>query len=129
MTLVVDTSVVLAAMLGEPGGDVLDEPGELFHFSVVNLAEVHTKVIENGGAIADVEAFLQPLSIRIRAFREGHAEQVGLLRATTRHRGLSLGDRACLSLGLLTGLPVLTADTKWVGLDLGIDVRLIRNAR
>lgn len=126
MTKVIDSSVVLAALLGEPGGEVLDHPGELFHLSMVNLAEVYTKVVENGGAIADVDAFMKPLAIRIRAFRENQAADIGRLRPLTRHRGLSLGDRACLALGRQTDLPILTADTKWIGLDLGIDIRLVR---
>jgi ribonuclease VapC len=126
VTKVIDSSVVLAGILGEPGGEILEDPGELFHFSMVNLAEVHTKVVERGGAIEDVNAYLGPLSIRLRTFRAGQAETIGRLRPLTRHLGLSLGDRACLALGLQTGLPVLTADTKWIELDLGIDIRLIR---
>ena len=127
MTAVVDTSVILAAMLDEPGGELLDEPGELFHLSIVNLAEIYTKAVEFGGTIEDVDAFLRPMAIRVRAFREGHAMRVGLLRAQTKHQGLSLGDRACLSLGLLTDLPVYTADTKWADLDVGVEIRLVRD--
>lgn len=126
MTKVIDSSVVLAAMLGEPGGEVLDEPGQLFHLSMVNLAEVYTKVVENGGEIADVDAFLKPLPIRIRAFRENQAADIGRLRPLTRHRGLSLGDRACLALGRHADLPILTADTKWIDLGLDLDIRMIR---
>lgn len=44
----------------------------------------------------------------------------------TRSRGLSLGDRACLALGLRLKLPVITADRSWVGLRLGVTVREIR---
>lgn len=126
MTKVIDSSVVLAALPGERGGEILDQPNELFHLSMVDLAEVDTKVTENGGAIADVDAFLRPLPIRIRAFREDQAAEIGRLRPLTRHRGLSLGDRTCLALGMQTDLPVLTADTKWIDLDLGLDIRLIR---
>lgn len=126
MTEVIDSSVVLAAMPGDRGGELLDEPGQLFHSLMVNLAEVYTKTVENGGAIADVNVFLEPPPIRIRAFRENKAEEIGRLRPLTRHHGLSLGDRACPALAVQTDLPVLTADTQWIGLDLGIDIRLIR---
>ena len=126
MTKVIDSSVLLAAILGERGGEVLSSRGDVFHLSMVNLAEVYTKIVERGGSIADVEAFMQPLPIRIRAFREAHAMAVASLRPRTMHRGLSLGDRACLGLAMLIDLPVLTADTKWAELDLGIDIRLIR---
>lgn len=40
--------------------------------------------------------------------------------------GLSLGDRACLSLAVLRGLPVLTADRVWARLTVGIEVHCIR---
>jgi PIN domain nuclease of toxin-antitoxin system len=126
MTKVVDSSVLLAGMLGEEGGDVLDLPREVFHVSAVNLGEVYTKILERGGTAADVDLYLRPLPLRVRRFDEGLAREVGRLRPLTLHLGLSLGDRACLALGSRLGLPVLTADRKWSGLDLGIDVRLVR---
>jgi ribonuclease VapC len=126
MTKVLDSSVLLAGMLGEAGGHVLDSPGEVFHVSAVNLGEVYTKILERGGTAEDVDLFLRPLPLRIRRFDEGLAREVGRLRPVTRHLGLSLGDRACLALGLRVDLPVLTAEHKWVGLNLGIDIRLIR---
>ena len=44
----------------------------------------------------------------------------------TKQHGLSLGDRACLALAKLRNLPVLTADTIWKELDLGVKIKLIR---
>ena len=126
MTHVVDTSAVLAAMLGERGGDQVVAPGRSLHLSIVNLGEIYTKVVKRGGLIADVDAYLAGLPIRIRAFRKAHAAEVALLRPETRHRGISFGDRACLGLARVTMLPVLTADTKWAELDIGVDIRLIR---
>ncbi|WP_236627700.1 hypothetical protein [Caulobacter sp. B11] len=43
-----------------------------------------------------------------------------------RHRGLSLGDRACLALAMREKLPVMTADRAWSDLDLPVEVVLIR---
>jgi PIN domain nuclease of toxin-antitoxin system len=54
------------------------------------------------------------------------ALRAGKLRAAARSRGLSLGDRACLALAQREGLPALTADRAWAGLDIGVEVRLIR---
>lgn len=95
----------------------------------MNLAEVHTKVIERGGDIQDANTFLSNLPLRIRSFRMAQAESVGRLRPLTRHRGLSLGDRACLALALSLDLPALTAEHKWADLDIGVDIRLIRERR
>jgi ribonuclease VapC len=44
----------------------------------------------------------------------------------TRVAGLSLSDRACLSLGLKTGLPVLTTERAWAKVNIGVDVGVIR---
>ncbi len=51
---------------------------------------------------------------------------VASLWKTTREAGLSLGDRACLALGLKTELPVLTTDRAWADLKVGVSVGLIR---
>jgi len=36
------------------------------------------------------------------------------------------GDRACLALGLRLGCPVITADRMWAGLDVGVEILVIR---
>ena len=54
------------------------------------------------------------------------ADRTGELRRETRHLGLSLGDRACLALAESEGLPAMTADKKWAGANLGVDIRIIR---
>ena len=54
------------------------------------------------------------------------ALDAGALRETTRSHGLSLGERAALARAKREGLPVLATDQAWAGLDIGVDVRLIR---
>lgn len=57
------------------------------------------------------------------------AEFVDLTASLIKHTkpfGLSLGDRACLALGMKMNLPVLTADRAWAKLDLGVQVNLLR---
>ena len=65
-------------------------------------------------------------SLNVVPLEEEGAYLTGLLRPTTRSAGLSFGDRACVGLALQLGLPVLTVDQQWVGLDLGLEVRLAR---
>jgi PIN domain nuclease of toxin-antitoxin system len=50
-----------------------------------------------------------------------------MLRPPTKHKGLSLADRACLALGQQLNLPVITADRVWKELDLEVEVRLVRS--
>jgi PIN domain nuclease of toxin-antitoxin system len=48
------------------------------------------------------------------------------LREKTKKYGLSLGDRACLSLAKLKSFPVLTADKIWAKLSVGVEIKIIR---
>jgi PIN domain nuclease of toxin-antitoxin system len=52
--------------------------------------------------------------------------RAGQLWPHTRQQGLSLGDRACLSLGLRLGLTVVTCDRAWAQLPLELEVQVVR---
>ena len=54
------------------------------------------------------------------------AEMTGSLRAETRKSGLSLGDRACIALGVALGAEVYTSDRVWADLILPCTIKLIR---
>lgn len=68
----------------------------------------------------------EALALDVHDFGRELAFQTAMLRPTTKHKGLSLADRACLALGGQLGLPVLTTDRAWTELELGVEVRLIR---
>lgn len=126
MTYVVDTSAVLAVLLDEPGGADVFELRYECELSVVNLAEVYTKLVEQGVPLLAAEQTLARFQFQIRDFSPQHALKVAELRPLTRHLGLSFGDRACLALGHFSRAPILTADKDWSKLDLGFDIRQIR---
>jgi len=44
----------------------------------------------------------------------------------TRSLGLSLGDRACLALGIVLKAPIYTADRAWKDLRLKVSIHVIR---
>ncbi|HEY0793857.1 MAG TPA: hypothetical protein VGD78_22535 [Chthoniobacterales bacterium] len=69
---------------------------------------------------------LEALGLRILAFTPEEAEMAGRLWQKTKLYELSLGDRACLSLGLRLGLPVLTTEPAWLKVQLSIAVRVLR---
>lgn len=122
---VLDASAVIAFLQGEPGAQQVE--GALFEavLSAVNLVEVAQWVMEvRGEAAARLE--LQGLPCQVVDFDETQALEAAALRRTTRARGLSLGDRACLALAKLRGLPVLTADRAWTQVDAGVEIVLIR---
>lgn len=122
-----DASAVLAYLQREPGvervAQALDRGAAI---STVNLAEVLAKLVRTGRAPEPVASRLQALGLRVDAFTVADAEVSAALVADTRRLGLSLGDRACLALARRLGLPALTADRAWVGLEVGVEIRSLR---
>lgn len=123
---VLDASALLALLGSEPGSEVVAEtiPGSAI--STVNLSEVVSKLTERGVPEQAVRAALGEIELEIHPFSEDLAYRTGFLRLATRSLGLSLGDRACLALGLQLEATVLTTDRNWRELDLGIEIRAIR---
>ena len=126
MTFVLDSSAVLAALWAEPGhARVIDVMSDSM-ISTVNLAEIYAKISDRGVDGSDTRQWLKQMPAVIVPFDLSQAEHSGALRPLTRHRGLSLGDRACLALALAEKAPVLTADRHWLDLGLGIEIGIIR---
>lgn len=126
MRVVLDASAVLALIFGERGSDIVIEKAKGAQVSAVNFSEILTRVIDRGGDVIAVRALLSRLELMIVPHDEALAIATALLRNQTRQYGLSLGDRACLALAQREKAVVLTADQDWAKLDLGIEIRLIR---
>lgn len=62
----------------------------------------------------------------IEPLTEADCVTVARLRATTRPLGLSLADRACLTLAKRLGVPALTTDRAWADADTGAEIQLVR---
>ena len=125
--IVLDASAILAVIIGEPGQETLT-PRLLADavISTVNLAEVQGKLVDRGLSPDDAwEATLSPIREAV-AFTSEHARLAGDLVAQTRPLGLSLGDRACLALGLALKAPVYTADKSWRRLKVSVRIHIIR---
>jgi ribonuclease VapC len=126
-TVVLDASAILVALNSEAGSEKLTPSiMEAAVSSAVNLAEVQTKLVDYGMNAAEAwEAALSSVD-KALDFTVAHAEITGSLVSQTRALGLSLGDRACLALGISLGAPVYTADKSWKNLKLPIKVHVIR---
>ena len=125
--IVLDASALLAVLNGEPGADKLT-PTLLTNAasSTVNLAEVQSKLVDCGlTPDAAWAATLTPVA-EVIPFTAEHAKAAGSMIALPGAFGLSLGDRACLALGLALQAPVYTADRAWKILKLGVRIHLIR---
>jgi ribonuclease VapC len=127
-TLVLDASVILAAILGEPGGDDVFDHIEDALVSAVNVAEVYTYAAVNGFPTDAIDAFFAETGVEIVAHSFEQAVVTGRLAAITRKAGLSLGDRACLALAQQKQAEVLTADRLWLAFAdaLELKIRLLR---
>ncbi|MDP2920066.1 MAG: type II toxin-antitoxin system VapC family toxin [Dehalococcoidia bacterium] len=124
--VVIDASALLALLNAEPGADIVAEALSGGVISAVNLSEVVAKLSEVGMPENIIRQVIEPLGLDVKPFDKEQAFQAGLLRAATQSRGISLGDRACLSLAKTLGVTALTADKTWTGLSLGVNVRVIR---
>jgi ribonuclease VapC len=126
--LVLDASVILAAILGEPGGDDVFNSIEDVCVSAVNVAEVYTYAAVNNFPTAAIDAFFSETGVAVVAHSFEQAVATGHMAAITRKAGLSLGDRACLALAQHKQAEVLTADRPWAAfaVALGLKIRLLR---
>ena len=125
--VVLDASAVLAVIHRERGFEKLT-PDLLLRavISTVNLAEVQSKLVLSGWLSEDAWEDARSLVGEIAPFTADHGRVAGDLSAETRALGLSLADRACLSLGLELKAPVYTADRLWKNLKLGMQIHVIR---
>ncbi|MGE5335901.1 MAG: PIN domain-containing protein [Nitrososphaerota archaeon] len=99
--------------------------------SVVNWAEVLSKVAERGGDPVSIELDYRERgfiggALQIEGMTEADCVHVARLRPPTARLGLSLADRTCLALAARLGVPALTADRSWADAELDVDVQLIR---
>ncbi len=124
--VVLDASAVLAMLNAEPGGDAVADVVDKAVISAVNVAEIITALCNKGLTQSRALAVLRLVTLDVEAFDHMQALQTGALRNITKAAGLSLGDRACIALAQRRGLPVMTADTAWSQVALGLEVRVIR---
>ena len=125
--IVLDASAVLAILNQEAGAEKLT-PRLLSDATIsnVNMAEVQGKLISRGLDPDDAWDAALGLVPDPEPFTREQARIAGDLVAQTSPLGLSLGDRACLALGIALGAHVYTADRSWKGLRVGITIHNIR---
>lgn len=126
--VILDSSALLALIRQEPGRETVAHHlrTDTCSMSAVNVSEVVAKLAERGTGRVEILALLERFPLAVHSFDAEHAIEAGLLRPLTRAAGLSLGDRACLSLAIELGTPVLTTDRAWASLSLPIEVILVR---
>lgn len=124
MSVVLDSSAVLAWLQGEPGGDAIRD---LLHGGTItsaNWSEVLQKIRQHGRDPHETGLLLRSLGLDVADVTRLDGERAAQLR--DKQNPLSLGDRLCLSVAYRLGLPVVTTESRWKKSKAGIDVRVIR---
>jgi ribonuclease VapC len=129
---ILDASAFLAYLWSEPGSAAVREAlvrGAVM--STVNWAEVLSRLVDVGEDpdVASAQFLDRGVVgglLDLVDLSSQDALTMARLRLSTRPFGLSLGDRACLALGVRLGLPVLTADHVWTSLSIGVTIHDIR---
>jgi ribonuclease VapC len=126
MTAVLDASALLAYLQDEAGASAVEAVLSESVMSSVNWAEVLQKSLAGGANTSGLRQDLEALGLTVLPFTPEEAEIAASLWQSTRRYGLSLGDRACLSLGLRLASPVFTTDRAWLKFKLTLKVRVVR---
>jgi len=129
---VLDASALLAFVYDEAGADRVQAALKIGAMaSTVNWAESVSRMADRGQPVDEAVHHLRSLiqesgTIELVPFTESHAREAARLRPITRSLGLSLADRACLALGRLHRVPVLTTDRAWRSLHISVKIDVIR---
>lgn len=123
---VLDASALLALLNNEPGAqrvkDILPESV----IGAVNMCETAGKLISAGMSLDDARTSIELINLQVVPFDTELAYKAASLAPATKKFGLSLGDRACLALGLALNQTVVTAEHLWSKLKMDVTVEVIR---
>ena len=126
MTVVFDSSAVLAVVFDERGAGAVTPRRIGSCTSTVTLSECLSKMLDRGFGQEAAQEILHGFGLEVIVFDEVQVWRAGVLRSRYRRRNLSFADCACLALAAETGLPALTGDRLWAELDHGIPVEVFR---
>jgi PIN domain nuclease of toxin-antitoxin system len=125
--IVFDASTLIALFAKETGYEFIKKQMKDAIISSVNIAEVYKYCIETQNLSEDEAKKLVKLSdIKIIEFTSDQALISASLITKTKQYGLSLGDRACIALGISGGYDIITCDQIWQKLDVNVKIMMAR---
>jgi len=125
---VLDASAALALLNNEPGAQRIKEILPDSVIGAVNVCETVGKLMSAGMSAADAQSSIELLSLEVISFDINMAYNAAALIVKTKKLGLSLGDRACLALGIMHNKTVVTAERLWSKLNIEVNIELIRGS-
>lgn len=126
MGFVIDSSVFLAAINKEPGGDKLAEYLDDSVIPVTTYTEIVTRLLDAEMTFDEAEDLMSSFGQPTIDVTFSLARRAAEFRSATRENGLSMGDRICLAVAESLGATAVTADREWARVNLGIPIELIR---
>ena len=126
---VVDTSVVLAKMFREPGGNALKAAiADGSVMSDINRAEVINVLMREGTDPLTALASAEGVDLEAIPFSSDFLPAMTAIFPHAKRANLSLADCACLATAKHLRLPALTADKTWAEIagEVGVEVVVVR---
>ena len=117
-SVVFDASAVIALLRGEPGSERIEPYAGDALISAVNLQEVIKALLVRGVPINAARQMLDALHLDVRPHAVEDAYAAAALHGATKVYGSGLGDRSCMALAIMEGLPAITTDQAWARLEI-----------
>ena len=125
--IVFDASAIIALFAQEKGYKLIQNHLKDAIISSVNIAEVYKYCVDTRNLTGDeAKDVMKMLDIKIIDFNKEHALITANLVSKTKQYGLSLGDRACIALALHGNHSVITCDSIWQKIDVGVKFIIAR---
>lgn len=125
--IILDTSALLALIQEEQAAEVIKPLLKFSVMSSVNIAESLTLLQRIGISPEEALILISDCLVTIVPFDLEQARITAELQSNVKHKGLSLGDRACIALGIKLQVPIYTANKVWAQLELNnVNVKLVR---
>jgi PIN domain nuclease of toxin-antitoxin system len=122
-----DSTAIIALLQSEPGHQHVQEVLERSAVSAVNLAEIVNKLAQRGATSDSVRDSLVLLKLQVEDWSEDMAYRSAEFTQFNKSHGLSLGDRACLTLAKQLRATAVTSDRTWRRLpSLGVRIMIFR---
>jgi|ERR1700733_1049125 len=117
----------MAVFLQEPGHERVEEILHGSTISTVNLAETVNKLVLRGSSTEAVQDALLKLNITAEDWSQEMAYGSAEFTPFNKSHGLSLGDRACLTLAKQLHATAVTSDRTWRRVpSLGVRIMIFR---
>ncbi len=124
--VIFDASALLALIQEEKGAEIVKPLLKDSIMLTINVAEVLTTLQNVGIPPDDATEYISLFISELVDFDLEQARAVANLYPQVKTKSLSLGDRACLTLGAMYKAPIYTTDKAWNELESLLEIHLIR---